>query len=43
MVKDRENPDKLIESFTKEKENIDIGQRESRPDKDDEGKLSIFL
>ena len=29
VVKDEENPDELIESFIKEKDNIDIGQRDT--------------
>ena len=29
VVKDEENPDELIESFIKEKENLDIGQRDT--------------
>ena len=33
VVKDEENPDEIIDSFIKEKENIDIGQRETTVDK----------
>ena len=29
VVKDEENPEEFIESFIKEKENIDIGQRDT--------------
>ena len=36
VVKDPENPDELIESFIKEKENIDIGQRDTQHDKNEE-------